>query len=169
MNLEEIRNLKNNPPEKPKKKYWLPKKSKKKIAQEKKERELWVNGESELVRWFKARMKMMTGKCAETNLATETKNYKFAISSICHILPKSTCKSVKYHSLNWIELHPDFHTKFDAMSWDEREKLGCWPIIQERLIFVYQDLHPSERRYFPQSVLNFINKHQAFPDYEQDH
>src|SRR5690606_12686833 len=127
-------------------------------------RELWVNGESELVRWFKARMKMMTGKCAETNLATETKNYKFAISSICHILPKSTCKSVKYHSLNWIELHPDFHTKFDAMSWEERAELKCWPTIRERLIMMYQDLATTEKKYFPDMVIEYMETINPFPD-----
>lgn len=140
----------------------LKKKSEKKIAEERAERERLGGDDTDLVKWYKARMKMMTGYCNETGLKTETKIYKYAIASICHLLPKSTCPSVKTHPLNFIELNCDFHTKFDAMSWEEKEKLGCWPIIHDRLISVWCDLAPEERKYFPDSVRNFIEKN-SFP------
>lgn len=119
-------------------------------------------GDTELVKWYKARQKQLTGRCSETGLVVETKNFKYAIASICHLLPKSTCPSVSTHPLNWIELNIDFHFKFDAMSWEEKEKLGCWPIIQERLIHVWECLAPEERRHFPDSVRNYIEKNNSF-------
>lgn len=163
--LEERRNRKSGlSPALPTKKEKKPiaKKSPKKIAEEKAERERLGGGDTELIKWYKARIKMMTGFCNETGLKTETKIYKYAIASICHLLPKSTCPSVKTHPLNWIELNCDFHTKFDSMSWEEREKLGCWQIIHERLIHVWECLAPEERRFFPDNVRNFIEKHDPF-------
>lgn len=161
--LEDRRNQKMfGKPAEPKKQYTIPKKSAKKIAEEKAEKERLGGEDSDLVKWFKARMKAMTGFCAETGLRTETKIYAYAICSICHILPKAKCESVKYHPLNWIELEPGFHTKFDAMSWEEREELGCWPIIRDRLVMVWPDLAASEQRHFPDSVRKYMEKNNPF-------
>ena len=136
-------------------------KKKKEMADEKKER----GGEDTLlVKWFKSQMKVMPDVCEETGLRIETRIYQYAIMSICHILPKASCKSVALHPLNRMFFLPDFHTKFDAMSWGEREKLGCWPVIRDRLIMVYPDLSPSEYRHFPQSVLNYMEKNSPFQD-----
>ena len=145
-------------PPKVEKTYVIPKVSEKKKKEIAAEKERLGGGDSDLVRFFKTAMKRMKGACEETGLKTETKIYAYAIMSICHILPKEKVKSVMYHPCNWIELNCDFHHKFDAMSWEEREKLGCWPVIMEKLIMVYPDLDPSERRHFPTSVLNFIEK-----------
>ena len=144
-------------------------KPKKRIApiSEKKKKELKeakdvVTGETELVKWFKLQMRMMPQSCEETGLKLETGIYKYAIMSICHILPKSTCKSVALHPLNRMFFNVDFHHKFDAMSWEERKKLGCWIVIQERLIMMWPDLDPSEYRHFPQSVREYIEKNEPF-------
>jgi len=134
-------------------------KRKKKLEEEKEAR---GGNDSELLAWYKKRVKQMSGYCAETGLKTETKIFQYAIMSVCHILPKATCKSVSTHPLNWIELNCDFHTKFDAMSWEEREKLGCWSIIQERLVHVYECLDPLERRHFPESVLKYMENKKPF-------
>jgi hypothetical protein len=145
-----------------KKKHIIPKLSEKrakKLEEQKKER---GDGDTEKQKWFKNRIKQMSGRCNETGLKTETKIYLYAIRSICHILPQESCKSVQFHPLNWIELNIDFHVKFDAMSWQEREKMGCWPVIMERLIMIYPDLDPLEHRHFPESVLDYINKHEPF-------
>lgn len=136
----------------------LKKKSDKKIAEEKAERQRLGGDDTDLVKWFKARQKQMTGYCAETGLKTETGIYRYAINSICHILSQQQCQSVMYHPLNWIELNQDFHVLFDKMSWEEREQLGCWPIIKERLIHIWPHLDPGERRHFPDSVRNYIEK-----------
>ena len=134
-------------------------KKKKEMAEQKKER---GGKESDLVKWFKRQMKVMPDYCEETGLKMETKIYQYAIMSICHILPKSTCKSVALHPLNRMFFNVDFHHKFDAMSWEERERLGCWPVIMERLIMIYPDLAPDERRHFPESVLKFIENNEPF-------
>lgn len=163
MGLEEIRKLKEQAGlPKPPKQYTIPKKSKKKLEQEAKEKEERGGGDTELQRFFKSAMRRMSGFCAETGLKTETKIYKYAICSICHILPRSKCPSVATHPCIWIELDVGFHVKFDAMSWEEREKLGCWPIIRDKLIMVYPDLAPEERRHFPASVLKYMEEHENF-------
>jgi hypothetical protein len=140
----------------------IPKISKKKaqeIADEKKR----LGGEdTDLVKFFKNAMKRMVGRCAETGLVTETRIYAYAIRSICHILSQQHCESVKYHPCNWIEFDPGFHVKFDAMSWEEREQLGCWPIIRDKLIMVWPDLYPAERRHFPESVLKYMEQLKPF-------
>ncbi|WP_337899636.1 hypothetical protein, partial [Mesomycoplasma ovipneumoniae] len=115
------------------------------------------------LKWYKRCVKMLTGHCAETGLKTETKIFQYAIMSVCHILPKASCKSVATHPCNWIELNVDFHKKFDAMSWEEREQLGCWPEIRDRLIHVYQDLAEDEKRHFPESVLKYMEENNPFP------
>lgn len=148
----------------PKKNYAIPKKSAKKIAQEKAEKERLGGDDTDLVKWYKARIKQMSGRCAETGLLTETKIYAYAIMSICHILPKENCKSVMYHPLNFIELNCDFHKKFDAMSWEEREQLGCWPIIFERLCVVANDISREEYRHLPDSVKKWMEDNYPFPE-----
>lgn len=142
----------------------LKKKGEKKIAEERAERERLGGDDSDLVKFYKSAMKRMIGQCMWCGAKTETHIYKYAIYSICHILDKrdTVAPSVKHHPRNWIELCPDHHTMYDKLNWDEKEKLGFWPEIHERLISVYPDLAPSERRFLPDSVRNFIEKNQ-FP------
>ena len=151
----------NSRPLKEKKTYQIPKvseKMKKKLAEEK---ERLGGDDTELVKWYKNRMKYMS-HCEATGIKVENKIYRYAIMSICHILPKSTCKSVATHPANYVILLPDLHTKFDAMSWEEREQMACWEIIRDRLVHVYNDLDPSEKRHFPESVEKYIQKNQPF-------
>jgi len=165
MNYQEQRMLRKNgliPPLPTKKeKKPIAKKSDKKLAQEKAEKEARNGGNSDLVTWYKRQMNFMD-LCEETGLRLETKIYQYAIMSICHILPKSTCKSVATHPLNRVFLIPDLHTKFDAMSWEEKEKMGCWHLIKQRLISLYPDLAENEKRHFPESVRKFIEETEPF-------
>lgn len=143
-----------------KKKYTIPKiseKRKQKLAAAKDE-----NGDTELVRFFKSAMKRMTGYCTETGLRTETKIYRYAIMSICHILPKRFCKSVATHPCIWIEMIPDKHHEWDNISWEEREKWSNWPVVRDKLVMVYPDLAEDERRHFPQQVLDYMEKNKPF-------
>lgn len=141
----------------------IAKKSLKKIAEEKEERaSRGTDGETQLTKWFKLQMRMMPEYCEETGLKLETKIYKYAIMSICHILPKATCKSVALHPLNRMFFNVDFHQKFDAMSWEEREQLGCWKEIRERLIMMYDQIDQSELRHFPSSVREYIEENEPF-------
>jgi len=129
------------------------------------------NGETELVKFFKSCMKRMTGHCFNCMAKTETRVYQSAIYSICHILDKrdTVCPSVKTHPCNWIELCPDCHREFDTPPlekdktiWDKRESMGIWPVVRDKLIMIYPDLRPSERRHFPESVLKHIENNKAF-------
>ena len=147
----------------PKPKKAIAKKSAKKIDEEKKERESrGPDGDTELQKFMKNAIKRMRGVCAETGLRTETKIFKYACMSIAHILPRQKVKSVQYHPLNWIELDVGMHVKFDKMSWEEREQMGCWPDIRDKLIHIWPDLDPSEYRHFPDSVRDYMEKNEPF-------
>ena len=163
MGLEEIRKLKEQAGQpKEKKIYRIPQVSKKraeKIAAEKLAR---GDNETEKQKFFKRAMRFMTGRCAETGVRTNRVEYRYAINSICHILSQQQCPSVALHPFNWIELGENFHPKFDAMNWDERAKLKCWPKIQEKLIMVWPDLAPDERRHFPPDLRKFVESNYPF-------
>ncbi len=131
----------------------------KQIADEKEAR---GDGDTEMQRFFKSAVKRMTGYCAETGLKTETKIFQYAVMSIAHIIPKSKALSIATHPLNWIELNVDFHHKFDALSWEEKEKLGCWPVIHQRLVSMFPNVSEEDKRHYPESVLNWIEKNDPF-------
>lgn len=151
-------------PLKVKEKKPIAKKSAKRIEKEKQEAENRAEGDSDLQKWFKARMKHMTGRCNECGLHTETRIYRYAINSICHILAKrdAVAPSVKYHPLNWIELCEHHHNILDKSNWKEIEQWGCWETIRDRLVMVYPDLAPKERRHFPSAVLKYIEQNNPF-------
>lgn len=133
------------------------------------------NGDTELVRFFKQCMKLMTGHCMNCHARTETKEYSAAIFSICHILDKrnAVAPSVKCHPQNWIELCPDCHYDFDTPPlepgktlWDKREEMGIWPIVKQKLISVWPDLPQAEQRHFPDSVRTWIEQNDVFVNYK---
>jgi hypothetical protein len=66
------------------------------------------------------------------------------------------------HPLNWIELCPYHHDQLDKANWKEIEGWGCWETIRDRLIMVYPDLDPTERRFFPESVIKFMEANKPF-------
>lgn len=163
--------INNGRPLKQKKNYTIPKKSVKRIEKEKQEKERLGGDDTDLVKFYKACMKRMTGHCLNCHNRTETKIYSAAIFSICHILDKrdTMCPSVKTHPRNWVELCVDCHNNFDTPPfekdktlWDKREEMGVWPIVKERLIHLYDHLDKSELRHFPQSVKSFIENNQPF-------
>lgn len=165
MGIEQIRQLKSEAGlPKTQKKYVIPKKSKKKLAQEKEERKERNGDDTLLVKWYKERMKQMTGNCAECGKPTNTKVYELAIHSICHLLAKrkTVAPSVACHPSNWLELCPDCHYKFDNSAWEDIAKWGCWPEIQDRLIHVYLHLTEDERRHFPDIVLKYMEENEPF-------
>jgi len=148
----------------PRKVYTIPKKSMKKLAEEKLEKEMRGDNDTELQRFFKSAMKRMVGECLWCGARTETRNYSHAIFSICHLLDKrdTMCPSVKTHPSNWIELCPDHHTMFDGMNWEKRKMLGFWDVIRDKLVMVYPDLAANEQRHFPDSVLKFMEENNPF-------
>ena len=142
-------------------------KKKAELEAEKKER---GGEETELTKWFRHKVKISSGVCAECGCKVETNVFKYAVMTVAHLLPKrdNMCPSVKTHPLNYIILCPDHHHQYDNSTWEEKEKMGCWPVIQERLIMIYPDLHPSERRHFPESVLRYMEKKEPFRNIEED-
>lgn len=165
MGIEDIRRLKEEAGKpKVKKTYTIPKKSAKKIKAEKEEKEARGGDDTELVKWYKSRMKQMTGFCAKCSARTETHIYQYAIYSICHILDKrkSVCPSVATHPGNFIELCPDHHTEFDKKDWDEIEKWGCWPEILDKLVMMEPDVALEERRHLPKQLLDYFEKYNPF-------
>lgn len=166
MGLQEIRALKlaADLPKIPKQ-YSIPKKSKKKIAQEAEHLKDRKGQESELVKWYRSKMLLMSGNCAECGKGTNNKRYELAIHSICHLLAKrkTVCPSVATNENNWIELCPDCHYKFDNTSWDDISKWGCFNEIRERLSAVYHYLKNEEKRHFPEIVLKWMQANPNLP------
>jgi len=147
-----------------KKVYTIPKKSQKRIAKEKAEKEARGGNDTELQRWFKQKIKISSGFCSECGCNVEKNVFQYAVMTVAHLLPKrdNCCPSVKTHPLNFVILCPDHHDQFDRASWEEKEMMGCWNTIRDRLVMVYPDLAVEERRHFPESVLKFINDNQPF-------
>jgi len=148
----------------PKKRYSIPKKSQKKIAAEKAEKEARGDNDTELQRWFKSKIKISSGHCAECGCKVEKNVFQYAVMTVAHLLPKrdNCCPSVKTHPLNFIILCPNHHDMFDRASWEEKELMGCWNTVRDRLVFVYEDLVEDEKRHFPQSVLTHMDKLNPF-------
>lgn len=133
--------------------------SDKRAREDKEEKEKRGENDTELVRWFKARIQYsMKGVCEETGLKTERNIYRYAILSCCHILEKRNFKSVMYHKENFIELLPDIHHKFDNCGWKEREKMSCWPTVFGRLVEVYPSIAPEELHHLPTDLRDRIEK-----------
>lgn len=134
-----------------------------KLKAEREKNKVALNGEdTEKVKFFKRCVKQMKGVCAETGQKTNKTDFQYAIRSVCHILSQQHCPSVATHPCIWIELHPDFHVAFDAMSWSEREMMKCWPEIKQKLIMVYDSIADNEKRHFPSFLLEEMRKHEPF-------
>ena len=155
MGINEIRQLKEQAGlPKPDKKYPLRKKSLKKQKEEREDKKLRAGGDTELVKWYKARQKEMSGICSECGKPTTTSVYELAIHSICHLLAKrkSVAPSVACHELNWMEYCPDCHYKFDNSAWEVLATWKSWPEVKERLISIHPFLAEDERRHFPEII-----------------
>jgi len=147
-----------------KKRYTIPKKSQKKIAAEAAEKEARGGNDTELQKWFKSKIKASSGFCSECGCRVEKAVFQYAVMTIAHLLPKrdNCCPSVKTHPLNFVILCPDHHDQFDRASWQEKEMMGCWNTVRDRLVMVYPDLAVEERRHFPESVLKFMEQNKPF-------
>lgn len=160
MSIENIRRIKEQAklPKQPKPRKPIAKKSKKKIQQEAEEKVVRIGGGNELDRWFQARRKEMTGKCAHCLEKTTKHQDQWFKCSIAHILPKSLFKSVKTHPLNWVELcfwKNNCHANYDNHILDITE-LNCYDLVIERFIAMYPDIDPKERKYIPDTLLQYI-------------
>lgn len=160
MSIENIRRIKQQAQlPKQKKVYKIPKKSKKKLAQEKEEKK-WIKakGGNEKDRWFKERRKEMGGKCLHCGEKSCKHQDDWYHCSICHILPKGLFKSIATHPLNWIELcfwDKNCHAQFDDFKLDITE-LNCYDLVVERFIAIYPDIDPKERKYIPDTLLQYV-------------
>ena len=165
MNQETLERLRKAREPKPKKVYkGIAKKSAKKITSEKQAKEALGGDDTELQKWFKSKIKMSSGYCSECNRKVETKVFQYAAMTVAHILPKrdNCCPSVKTHPLNFIILCPDCHNDFDKANWEEKELMGCWPIVRDRLVMAWPNLAENEKRHFPDSVLKYMSLNEPF-------
>lgn len=116
------------------------------------------SGSEELNRWFQARRKEMGGRCLHCGEKTTKHQDNWYKCSVCHILPKRLFPSVKTHPLNWIELcfwDKNCHAQFDDFKLDITE-LNCYDLVIERFIAMYPDIDPKERKYIPDTLLQYV-------------
>jgi hypothetical protein len=131
----------------------IAKMSAKRAARERQAKEALGGGDTELQKWMKARAAQMTGQCCRCGFQIEKQNFKFAICSIAHILPRSKFSSVATHPLNWLELGAacGCHGWMDRFaSWDEIAQDRIWPLLLERFIMVEPSLSAEDRRNLPE-------------------
>jgi len=160
MGLEEIRKLKEQAqlPKQQKLRKPIAKKSAKKIKEEAAFKAGKSKGGQELGRWFDDRRKEMTGRCMHCGGKSCKDNNDYWLFSIAHILPKRLFKSVATHPLNWIELcyfSPSCHANFDNHTIDITE-LNCYDLVIERFIAMYPSIASKERRYIPDTLLQYV-------------
>lgn len=138
MGLEEIRKLKAEagiPKVKPRKP--LAKKSAKKIKQEAQERELRNGEDTELVKWYKARQKELTGQCMRCGARYNHTILAYAIPATAHILAKrpEMFPSVALHKENFIELGAQcgcHHWYDNQATWEDIALSNIWPLVLEK-------------------------------------
>lgn len=146
-------------PKQPKQRKPIAKKSLNKIKQEAEEKKLHKStGGNELDRWFKARRIEMVGICAHCGGKSCKSQDNWYKCSICHLLPKNIFKSVATHPKNWIELcfwDRNCHGNFDSHMIDITE-LNCYDVVIERFIAMYPDIDPKERKYIPDTLMQYV-------------
>ena len=131
-------------------------KKKRQLQEEKATNKSKGGGEKE--RWFKARRLEMSGTCMNCGGKSCKHQDSWYQCSICHILPKNLFKSVATHPKNWIELcfwEKNCHANFDAHIIDITE-LNCYDVVIERFIAMYPDIDPKERKYIPDTLLQYV-------------
>lgn len=136
-----------------------------KLKTEREKNRVALGGEdTELVKWFKQKIKTSSGYCSECGCRVEKNVYQFAVMTVCHILAKrpTVCPSVKTHPLNFIILCPDHHDMFDKSSWEEREMMGCWETVKQRLVMLYDSIADNEKRHFPSFLLKEMKGYEPF-------
>lgn len=140
----------------------LPKEKKfyrlKQVSDKKREKDSGAKEES-MWPWFLERRTEMTGKCMNCGDKTEKRNEQYFHFSIAHILPKRYFKSVATDIDNWIELchfGRGCHTQLDNYFIDITE-LHCWDQVIEKFIRMYPRIDPSERKYIPPPLMQYIN------------
>jgi hypothetical protein len=135
-----------------KKSYSIPKKSAKRIAQE-------MNADNdELLDWFKAQRKSMTGKCQHCGGKTMKDDDTKYHYSIAHLLPKAYFPSVATHKDNWIELcfyGQSCHTNLDNGALDLID-LNCFDEVIKKFVAMYPSIEKEERRRIPSILLNYL-------------
>lgn len=147
-----------------KKNYRIPKKSAKKIILEKIEKQNRGGEDTELLKWYKARQKQLTGRCMRCGAAYNHKDFKQAVAATAHLLAKrpTMFPSVATHPMNFLELGATCgcHDWYDnRASWAEIEADKIWPVVVERFLMVEPDIAPAERRRIPEN----LQKHAELP------
>ena len=133
----------------PKPKKPLKRKSDKKLLEEKNDRELRGNDDTQKEKWFQARRKEMVGvcQCGCGNPSSKKDESTFR-SCICHIFPQRLFESVQYHRLNWVERRfwMGCHSNMDNKSMDLWPNFADWDDIKEKFHQLAPLLTDEERK-----------------------
>lgn len=108
--------------------------------------------------WFRARVMEMTGFCAECKAPTSKYNFKYAICSVAHILPKSIFKSVEFHPLNWMELGAQCGCHSRSEVWSNATEMKVWGEMVARFRLFVDDIAEDERKYVPALLMAELEK-----------
>lgn len=132
-------------------------KSDKKLVEEAAEKEARGGDDTDLQKWYKARIKNNAGQCIRCGKKYNKKYEPSAFAAVAHVLDKATFPSVATHPENAIELPADCgcHNAWDNMlNWEERAQEKIWPIVLEK--FLIMEPFIQERNRIPEVLFQEI-------------
>lgn len=133
----------------------------KQSAKEKKrllvEKELRIEGKTELQIWYATIMKKERGKCWETGEPIDKTDTMGWHGSIAHVLPKEHYPSVMTHPLNYmvLKMWGGTHGQYDS-SWENASKMKIWDYALKIINILYPLLTSVERRKLPDLIIQDI-------------
>lgn len=107
----------------------------KKAKQEREEKKLQGDEDSNLQKWFKARRREMVGTCqCGCAMPSQKNDEMYFRHSAAHIFPKATFISIMYHPLNFVERRfwGGCHTNMDERGLDLWPNMADWEDIKEK-------------------------------------
>lgn len=107
--------------------------------------------------WFKEQLGLQPKNCENCNKPILIPPNLPAKTSVCHIVPKSTVKSVKTHPWNrWFGCW-QCHTNYDNWPVEKVAKMPVIKIVRERFKLFAKDIIEKEHKYIPQFLNDLLN------------
>lgn len=122
--------------------------SAKKAKQNREEKKLQGDEDSNLQKWFKARRREMVGTCqCGCGMPSQKMDDMYFRHSAAHIFPKATFTSIMYHPLNFVERRfwGGCHTNMDERGLDLWPNMADWEDIKEKFHELASLLTDEER------------------------
>lgn len=106
--------------------------------------------------WFKEQLTQQPKNCENCNNPISIPPQLPAKTSVCHIVPKSTIKSVKTHPWNrWFGCW-QCHTNYDNWPVEKVAKMPVIKLVRERFKLFAKDINEKEHKWIPQFLKDLL-------------